>query len=346
MKALKWTIRILLLGAFIVALAACSGADGAEGPAGQTGPAGPQGPEGPAGVAAEINVTDLSCTECHNDTALITGKHTAWEASKHGSGTAMAYAGGREGCSGCHSGASFSARVALGQSPDEYNVADPNPTRQDCRTCHEVHTTYTGTDWALETTAPVDLFAFEGVTFDGGEGNLCVECHQPRRGIDPVVDGMIEVSSEHWGPHHGPQSSMMLGIAGAGTDGLTLEGSPSAHYTNVEGTCVTCHMGEGKSHTYQPDIATCQGCHSGAENFDINGVQTKVQGLLDELKAALIAKGWLDPEDHPLVQSVPAGEAAALWNYIYVAHEDKSLGVHNSDYTIQLLEEGLASLGG
>jgi hypothetical protein len=345
MKALKWTIRILLLGAFMVALAACSGADGAEGPPGQTGPAGPQGPEGPAGVAAEINVTDLSCTDCHNDTSLITGKETAWAESLHGTGEAY-LRGTSAGCAGCHSGGAFSLRVAAGLNPAEVEAGDPNPTRQDCRTCHEVHTTYTGADWALETTDPVDLFAFEGVTFDGGEGNLCVQCHQPRRGIDPVVDGMIEVSSEHWGPHHGPQSSMMLGIAGAGTDGLTLEGTPSAHYTAVEGTCVTCHMGEGKNHTYQPDIATCQGCHSGAEDFDINGVQTKVQGMLDELKAALIAKGWLDPEDHPLVASVPAGEAAALWNYIYVAHEDKSLGVHNADYTIQLLEEALASLGG
>lgn len=345
MKALKLAIKVLLFGAFFIALAACSGADGAEGPAGPTGPAGPQGPEGPAGVAAEINVTDLSCTECHTDTSLITGKHTAWAESRHGSGEAY-LRGTSASCAGCHSGAAFSLRVAAGLDPTEVEAGDPNPTRQDCRTCHEVHTTYTGADWALETTEPVDLFAFEGVTFDGGEGNLCVQCHQPRRGIDPAVDGMIEVSSEHWGPHHGPQSSMLLGIAGAGTDGLSLEGSPSAHYSVVEGTCVTCHMGEGKSHTYQPDIATCQGCHSGAEDFDVNGVQTEVQGLLDELKAALIAKGWLDPEDHPIVQSVPAAQAAALWNYIYVAHEDKSLGVHNADYTIQLLEEGLAALGG
>ena len=348
MQVLKSAIRILLLGAFFVVLSACAGDTGPDGAAGPTGPAGPQGPEGAAGaaaVAAEIDVKDLSCSECHNDTSLITGKQTALATSVHGTGEAYVR-GTSASCAGCHSGGAFSERVAAGLNPSEVEVGDPNPTRQDCRTCHEVHTTFTGSDWALETTAPVDLYAFEGATFDGGQGNLCVQCHQPRRGIDEVVDGMIEVTSTHWGPHHGPQSAMLLGLAGAGSDGISLEGNPSAHAILVENTCVTCHMGDGADHSYQPDIATCQECHSGAEDFDINGVQTTVQGLLDELETALIAKGWIDEEGHPTVGSVPAGEAAALWNWIYIAHEDKSLGVHNADYTIQLLEEGLATLGG
>lgn len=348
MKVLKSTIRVLLLGAFFVVLSACAGEAGLEGPAGPTGPAGPQGPDGAAGVAAaavELDVDDLSCTDCHDDTSVITGKQASWGDSLHGTGEAYVR-GSSASCAGCHSGGAFSERVALGLNPSEVEAGDPNPTRQDCRTCHEVHTTYTGTDWALETTAPVDLYASEGATFDGGEGNLCVECHQARREIGEVVDGAIEVTSTHWGPHHGPQSQMLLGRAGVGADGISVEGSASAHATLVEDTCVTCHMGDGASHTFEPDVASCQGCHSGAEDFDINGVQTTVQGLLDELETALIAKGWLDEEGHPTVASVPAAEAAALWNWIYVAHEDKSLGVHNAAYTIQLLEEGIASLDG
>lgn len=235
--------------------------------------------------------------------------------------------------------------AAAGQNPSTVEAGDPNPTRQDCRTCHTIHSTYTGADWALRTTDAVDLFAFEGVTFDGGKGNLCVNCHQPRRGIDEIVDGMIEVTSTHWGPHHGPQSAMLLGLAGAGVDGLSLEGSPSAH-ANLPDTCVTCHVGESANHGFEPDVAVCEECHSGAENFDIDGTQTEVQALLDTLEAALIAKGWLDDEGHPTVAAIPAGEAAALWNWIYIAHEDKSLGVHNPGYTKQLLEEGIASLGG
>ena len=204
----------------------------------------------------------------------------------------------------------------------------------------QIHTTYTGDDWALTTTDPVDLYAFEGVTFDGGEGNLCANCHQPRRPIDAAVDGMIEVTSTHWGPHHGPQSAMLLGIAGSGA-----EGSPAAHSTMVADTCVSCHLGEGADHTFEPDVSACQGCHADAEDFDINGLQTDVQAMLDELEEGLIAKGLLDEEGEPVVGSYPEAEAAALWNWIYIAHEDKSLGVHNPSYTKALLEAGLAALG-
>jgi hypothetical protein len=218
---------------------------------------------------------------------------------------------------------------------------DPNPTRQDCRACHQIHETFTGQDWALETTEPVDLFAYEGVTYDGGLGNLCVQCHQSRRDIAEAVDGEIEVTSTHWGPHHGPQSAMLLGIGGAGD----VEGSPSAHYQMVEDTCVACHMGENRVHAFEPVLATCQGCHSGAEDFDINGTQTEIQELLDQLGEALIAAGWLDEEGHPAVTSIPETEAAALWNWIYIAHEDRSLGVHNPSYTRALLEISLEAMG-
>jgi len=329
----------------LLLLAACSGDTGPVGPPGADGApgvAGPEGPPGPAGADADLG--DLSCTGCHNDSTLITGKAAAWEESLHGSGEAFVR-GTSASCAGCHSGGAFSERVAAGLSPDEVENGDPNPTRQECRTCHAIHTTYTDQDWALETTSPVDLFAFEGTTYDGGKGNLCVQCHQPRRGIDPVVDGEIAITSTHWGPHHGPQSAMLLGLAGAGADGLALEGNPASHATLVEDTCVTCHMGEGASHTYEPDVAACQACHSGIEDFDFSGLQTEVQAGLDQLEKALIAKGWLDEEGHPVVTSVPAGEAAALWNWIYIAHEDGSLGVHNPAYTRTLIQEGLDALG-
>jgi len=229
--------------------------------------------------------------------------------------------------------------VAAGLTPDQVESGDPNPTRQDCRACHAIHTSYTAEDWALETTDPVTLYAFEGVTYDGGMGNLCANCHQPRRQISEAVDGNIEVDSTHWGPHHGPQSAMLLGLAGYGA-----EGSPSAHATMVENTCVSCHVGEGGSHTFEPSVAACQGCHADAENFDINGAQTEVQAKIDELQAALTAKGLLDAEGEIVVGSYPEAEAGALWNWIYVTLEDKSLGVHNSAYTNALLDASLEAV--
>jgi len=335
-------VMSLLALLMVLVLAACAGDTGETGPAGPAGPAGEAGPAGPAGPAGEsAAAVDLGCIECHDDTTLISGKATAWGDSLHGTGEAYVR-GTSADCAGCHSGGAFSAMVAAGVSPDAVEAGDPNPTRQDCRTCHEIHTTYTGADWALATTAPVAMYAFEGETYDGGEGNLCATCHQARRGIDPTVDGMIEVTSTHWGPHHGPQSSMLLGLAGGGG----VSGSAGAHYSQVEGTCVTCHLGDSGNHSFEPDVAACQACHSGAEDFDIGGLQTEVQAMLDELGAALTAKGLLDAEGTMVVGVYPEAEAAALWNWIYVGLEDKSLGVHNPSYTKALLQAGLDALAG
>ena len=333
-------VHLLLFAFLALVLAACTAGDA--GPAGETGAAGPAGPAGPAGSAAELVAGDLSCAECHNDTNVITGKATAWGESLHGTNGSFVR-GTSASCAGCHSGGAFTAMAAAGLDPGSVEAGDPDPTRQDCRTCHEIHTTYTGADWALtEVNGPVELYAFEGATFDGGKGNLCATCHQPRRGIADAVDGMIEITSTHWGPHHGPQSAMLLGLAGAGA----VDGSPSAHVTMVEDTCVSCHVGEGANHTFEADVASCQACHSGIEDFDFSGLQTQVQEMLDELETGLIAKGWLDEEGHPTVAQIPEEEAAALWNWIYIAHEDKSLGIHNPAYTKALLQAGLDALGG
>jgi hypothetical protein len=288
---------------------------------------------------------DLTCTECHNETTLITGKKTAWETSLHGSGTATAYAGTRANCAGCHSGGTFKAMVAAGQLPTEVEDATGEATHQDCRTCHEIHTSYTGADWVLTTTEPVVMYAFEeGTVYDGGEGNLCGRCHQPRRELaEADADGNIEVDSTHWGPHHGPQTAVLLGIGGAGE----VEGNPSAHYSMVGDTCVACHLGEGDDHTFAPDVAACQECHSGIEDFDVNGLQTEVAEKLAEVGELLVAKGlWDEEEDHPVVGIYPEAEAQALWNYIFILHEDESTGVHNPTYTKALLDASLEALGG
>ncbi|MFB0552802.1 MAG: hypothetical protein ACETWQ_05750 [Phycisphaerae bacterium] len=257
-------------------------------------------------------------------------------------GTGEAYGRGtRASCAACHSGGGFSAMVAAGLTPNTVEVGDPNPTRQGCRACHQVHTSYTAADWVLETTDPVALYAFEGVTYDGGKGNLCANCHQPRRAIaeaDP--NDNISVTSTHWGPHHGPQSAMLLGQGGAGD----VIGLPSAHAMLVRDTCVTCHIGQDDSHTFEPVMSACVVCHSDAEDFDINGVQTEVEGLIAQVGDLLVAKGMLDEEGHPVVGVYPAAEASALWNYIYIVFEDGSLGVHNAAYTKAMLEAALVAL--
>jgi hypothetical protein len=151
---------------------------------------------------------------------------------------------------------------------------------------------------------------------------------------------MISVTSTHWGPHHGPQSAMLLGLAGAGD----VVGRPSAHAMLISDTCVTCHLGKNDNHTFEPDVSACQTCHYDAEDFDIEGVQTEVAVLIAEVGELLEANGLLDEEGEPVVGDYPAAKAAALWNWIYIAHEDKSLGVHNPNYTRDLLNAAVEVL--
>lgn len=287
-------------------------------------------------ATSSVLAQEISCSACHDDSTLITGKQTSLSDAVHGTGEAFGR-GTRAGCAGCHSGGAFSAMVAQGLTPDTVEVGDPNPTRQDCRTCHQVHVTNTEADWALETTAPVALYAFENKTFDGGKGNLCANCHQPRRVIaaaDP--NDNIAVTSSHWGPHHGPQSAMLLGMGGAGD----VAGTPSFHSKMVTDTCVTCHIGPEMKHNFEAK-AGCSDCH--AEDFDLDIKQAEVEALIVELGELLEAKG-LYHDGHPVVGLYPAAQAQALWNYIFIAVEDGSLGVHNPDYTRALLEASIAAL--
>ncbi len=328
----------MLLAVLALVLAACTGPAGPTGPQGPEGPAGPAGPQGPAGESATFTAADLTCTECHNDTSTITGKDLEWEMSGHGEGTSY-LRGTSASCAGCHAGQGFTARIAAGiTNPDNVEEGVADPVKTDCFTCHDIHQTYTTDDWALTTTDPVPLYAFEGVTFDMGNGNLCAACHQPRRALPAATDGLITIDSTHWGPHHGPQSAVLIGVGGSTT------GSPSAHYDLVADGCPACHMGETSNHTMAASTDACQGCHSGLDTFDYNGVQTKIQGLFDQLGAALQAAGALDENLTLVPADYPEAVAAAAWDYEMI-HDDGSWGVHNPDYFETLLTNDLAALG-
>jgi hypothetical protein len=317
----KKTILVLgLLGVAAIALAGCI-----------EGPEGPAGPPGPPLSAAEN-----SCTDCHDDTTRIFVVHQQWEESLHGSGDAYER-GTSTRCTGCHASEGFSERIETGVSATELENAPLVASKVNCRTCHEIHTTYTEADFELATTDVVTIFT-AGETYDGGDGNLCANCHQPLSAIgDADADGNIEVTSTHWGPHHGTQSTMLLGLGGGG-----VTGTAAAHASMVEDTCVTCHMGEGNDHSMEPDIAACTNCHSDAEDFDINGTQTEIEALLEEVEKRLEALGIYHDEE-PVKGTYPVAQAQAMWNYLFIL-EDGSHGVHNSKFAKAMLDAALDAL--
>jgi hypothetical protein len=272
---------------------------------------------------------------------MMTGKQLQWEHSVHGTGEAF-LRGTSASCAGCHSGGAFSQRIAEGHTFAEVENGDPNPTRQDCRACHQIHTSYTGDDWALENTDPVTFVALPEFTFDGGDGNLCSSCHQPRRAFPEAVDGMVDVNSVHWGTHYSVQGAMLFGQSGSMT-AVELDLNPTIHST-IENTCVGCHMGENFNHTFVPSVDFCIQCHDDAESLDVNGGITEVETALAELGEALIAAGLLDEEGHLVVGLYPETQAAALWNWIVIT-EDGSGGVHNPHYALALIEYSMEQLG-
>ena len=351
---------LVLLGVLLISavlFTACAGSEGAQGRAGPAGPEGPAGPAGPAGESASMG--DLTCTECHNDTALITGKKAAWETSVHATGAGLAYAGERGGCAGCHAGSTFSAMIAAGKNfsqveEDYATLGAAGATHQDCRTCHQIHTTYTGADWALETDAPVTTVT-SGATFDGGAGNLCANCHQARRYLagfaakDEAGNVIPDkyAANVRFNTHYSVQVDVLMGTI----DFAFVEGKPGAHYSMVEDTCVACHMGEGNDHGFTPQLATCQGCHADAEDFNVNGYLTEFEEEYKALEDALKAKGIIDEEGATVTKNadgspviLDADVAQALFFYTTV-HEDGSEGIHNPNYFKALVKAALAALG-
>ncbi len=350
----------LLIGLFF--LAACAGATGPVGPAG---PAGPIGPAGPAGAAAApLKATDLSCTQCHNDTTLLAGKQYAWQMSKHGTENEDWLAEGTtQACSACHSGAAYINRMAAKQSFADWAAAKditlPDATPLVCKTCHTIHATYTKDDFALRTTAAVPMVA-SGQTFDKGMGNLCVTCHQARRyeasfaakdASGNAIAGQFDISAR-FNPHLSNQSDMMLGVGGGGT----VQGSPASHYTKTTDSCVTCHLGDSANHTFVADASACVACHTDAAaddsgfvdvNFDTNGVgaRAQIKAKYDTLVKALTDAKMLDASGAAApAKAVDEAKAFPLWVYGFIT-EDGSMGVHNPKYTNDLLDVALKALG-
>src|SRR3989337_1774106 len=301
--------KYLVIGLFVLvaalALAACAGSQGPAGPAGPQGPAGPAGsagppgppgPQGEAGAAAAIG--ELTCTECHNDTTLIVSKDAQFrESSVHGTGEAFVR-GETTACAGCHGTEGAKVRITAGLPPhDESVVGVTNVSPFDCRTCHQIHTTYTRADFALTGNAQPAPMEKTGGTFDGGDGSLCANCHQIRNDLPVASGGNIDL---------GPNTRF------------------GTHYASVEDTCVGCHMGPERNHTYLPDVARCQACHTDAENFDINGVQTEIAAMLEELEPLLVESGIMAAHYTDAAGNLqhgrsvpgvcPEAVAAAMWN--------------------------------
>jgi len=311
------------------------------------------GCEGPAGEDASE-----TCSQCHNNTDVLSAKIAQASNSAHMSGETFARADAD--CAPCHTSQGFAEVMMTGEM--ETSAAISNPAPIGCKTCHKIHQNYDTTDYALITTDPVTLWANQE-TIDIGDGNLCASCHQPRIADPmPVVGGSnVSITSPYWGPHHGTQSAVI-----AGTTGYEISGTASYPSGNPHKSagCNTCHMAEpygnmAGGHTFSMTyeshgsetelVAGCNVCHSSLEEFDYNDVMTDVESLLTDLETELVNAGIYDAATgRPDVSfgsslDLTADEAGALYNYLMI-HEDRSMGIHNPGYTKALLQNSIEAL--
>lgn len=299
-----------------------------------------------------------SCFTCHSDDpntlggALLAAR-AQYDQSAHGTGETYnenRLGGGSTTCERCHTHEGFVARVtgvpAVG---DRF-------TRIGCFTCHQPHTTGT-----LELRVENAVTLANGTSFDKGNADICASCHQSRRNAATYVTNNVSLTT-HWGPHGSPQSDMLLGTNAYEYDGYEYDNS--AH-TNVTGRgCLNCHMagsaqGTGGHAFYMANeeagfdnTGGCNTalCHDGdVEDFDYDGKQTEVAGLMSELETLLINAGLLtvideggDPVPEPTDGMVVtnADSSGALYNYLFVKN-DHSLGVHNTAYAVGLLQSAI-----
>jgi hypothetical protein len=239
-----------------------------------------------------------------------------------------------------------------------------NPTPPNCRTCHQIHTTYTETDYALTQPSPVALMATPGATVNFGGGNLCASCHQARPVSPmPTIGGAdVTVTSSRYGTHHSPVAQIMGGTGLFAFSGSAdIEGGFHWHGGPTVG-CATCHMAtafgsQAGGHTFnmtydyhgteEENVAGCMsaGCHSSVDSFGKWGVQAEAEWKLDELAGLLRTIGIMAAE--PSVSSVPgtwpADVAAAFLNWQTI-YEDKSTGLHNPPYVLGVLQNTIEKM--
>lgn len=341
MKYLSF-LRLICFG-FVCAVLATSCVK--EGPMGLPGADGKDGIDGMDGADGNV-----SCLVCHSGTNMEQ-KQAEFSMSVHSAGAiAVDYAGGRASCAPCHSHEQFVQTMTLGSVAGDIT----NPSAWQCGTCHGIHKSFEGIDYALRSSDPVPARINPSVTLDmKGNSNLCAVCHQSRAG-DPLASNPSAVTfniTSRTGPHYGPQANLVAGVGFAEIEGSVAYPEPnSSYHLNAQASCTGCHMGEfgngGGGHSFNPSLNACNTCHE-TDDFNYGGRQTDVAAKLNQIRDKLVELGVVTGNDEtgysPVPGQYPMVLARAYFNWKGLK-DDRSYGVHNPRYINALLMNTLEAL--
>jgi PKD repeat protein len=309
------------------------------------------------------------CASCHDSGSYHT-KNYEWDTSGH----ADQYYRGSSGCVACHSGVGFV------QTYDPDYAGQPVSTEFgpiSCSVCHDPHSA----ENPHQVRVMEDVVLNNGVVVtaeEAGTGILCYNCHKSRRDVRTYVMQY----ANHYGPHYSPQGDVLAGTGGYEFEGINYT-KVAAHLEPMENACVDCHMAAAPTdaplnavgrHTFRMQLAAdpddsdpvvgsteeimnmnaCTRCHdnlttlnrTAAGDYDGNGA---VEGIQDEVHGLLAALGmYLPPlgaEEVEITADYTAIQLKAGYNYKLV-EEDQSMGVHNPQYLVQILQSSYLALTG
>jgi hypothetical protein len=335
-----------------------------------------------------ITVTTASgdCAQCH-DSLNHHSKTTEWNNSRHAMATKTPSGPTRFNCVRCHTADGFAQFIDHAGTSNVPYVTNTVYEPITCAACHDPHDASNPHQLraANEYTLP------EGTTItNAGFGALCMECHHSRNGSASNNITNYKLGLPTWaggssfGVHDSTAGDMVEGVNGF-TYGKFIPSSTHSHV--VKDVCVGCHMqpvvagdpaftkagGHTFSMTYSvvtngvttvvDKVDVCVKCHGPMEGFNfarkdydgdgvIQGVQTEVQNLLNQLSRLLPASAYRADGNYVadgLVKSPsvktnwPTKFLQAAWNWQFVNVEG-SHGVHNASYAVGLLKASIADL--
>ena len=321
---------------------------------------GPLGPElgVPHTYLSETTFTGETCGQCH-------AEFPEYQYSGHG--TAMVRAGGHEefngewnrsSCWGCHISEGFIKIWDTDWSSREI----PHLANQiNCGTCHDPHSSSEDNPEQLRTVADFNLpYGGEdnpgAYTITGwGKGQLCGQCHHSRSNRTSLMN-TINNGNQRAYPHYSPQADMVSGRGSYEIPGYTYDRGNQHDFSAapMDNVCVSCHMRtlgtpyEHTNHNFHPEVVSCYGCHGTPANFDINGKQTEIQNLMDQL-AQMLPTAEQGEDGHWTISTDTRDttnvwvtrelrEAAYAWQFV---DHDATLGVHNYNYAYDLLTNAI-----
>lgn len=376
------TVLSLIFAAALALSLVLTGCEGPAGPSGKDGKDGQDSQGFPFNL--EGFAAGIKCGTCHtpgqDTTYFLAGRVYQWEQSKHALGGDSERNG--SSCAGCHTTEGFIQRMN-GQPVTNQSIPSP-PGCFACHSPHargdfslrNADPVTIGSNIVGVADAVFDYGA-------GNLCVQCHQTRSmsPKMDGNAAGDSLL-ITNTRWYSHYGVQGQMLLGNGGFQFPGYAYTGN-SPHTTipaiKQQG-CPICHMAEqtyppaqgtGKAggHTMNihyvgeggevvPLLTGCNqtGCHTSPAitAASLEAVQEGIEQNLDTLFTLLGNRGWVDTVSTSAgyggikltggrLVIRPAVKAGALYNYLLVEH-DMSKGVHNTNYTTELLRSSIEAL--